>query len=91
LTYSNGFVSGGTYRPYNVDSTESVPGDAIGPILTNLNALLLPAPVVVANPGIPGSAPTPAPWVAKPWRSERTYEVRGIFSLKRVSDVPLLK
>jgi hypothetical protein len=91
LTYSNGFVSGGTYRPYNVDSTESAPGDAIGPILTNLNALLLPAPVVVANPGIPGSAPTPVPWVAKPWRSERTYEVRGIFSLTRVSDVPLLK
>ena len=46
---------------------------------------------LVNNPADPGPAPTPVPFVAKPWRSERTYEVRGIFSLTRVSNDPLLK
>ena len=69
LTFSDAAVSsispsstparGSTNRPTNYDTNEVVPAGAIGPILTNLNALLLPAQVKVADPGPP---PAPCFW-----------------------------
>ncbi len=52
---------------------------------------------VITNPGgsppviaDPGPVPAVVPPTAKPWRSERTLEVRGVFSLTRITDVPVL-
>ena len=64
LSNSVAFSAGGTYRPSNYDTTETVPNGLLGSIVTNLNALLLSAPTPISDPGAapaavayPGNAP----------------------------------
>ncbi len=84
---------GGIWRPSNYLTETIFPPGAVGPVFTNLNALLSSAPVAApfaSAPAVVVPIAGYAPVAVKPWRSERTLEVRGIFSLTRISDVPVL-
>jgi hypothetical protein len=87
------FMTNGVWRPTNLSLVETPPAGSVGPAFTNLNSLLSTAPVAVSSAAAPSAVVSiagVAPVASKPWRSERLLEVRGIFSLTRIADVPVL-